>query len=173
MEADVCQVQGRYHWPESSGSCRAAGRCDSVALPLHIRKGSTWAARSAMRLRMGNQPPWVVGMGTDVASRGLFLAVSVRAGESHILRRQPSSSSFSWLHCEARGILGSQPGIKPAPSAWKVWRLDLQMARGVPTAILLNEPSFLGEDAGCVSVKASIVLPQILTWSPSPQDLRP
>lgn len=140
MEADVCQVQGGYHWPESSGSCRAAGRCDSVALPLHIRKGSTWAARSAMSLRMGNQPPWVVGMGADVASRGLFLAVSVRAGESRILRRQPSSSSFSWLHCEARGILGSQPGVKPAPSAWEVRRLDLRWPGACPQPFFLMNP---------------------------------
>lgn len=145
---------------QGSGQMRLRGA------PFACPKGLDAGSSERREAQDGKAAPTGGGEGAAVASRGLVLAVSVRPGESRVIRRQPSSSSFSWLHCEARGILGPRPGIEPVSSSREV-----RTSRW--PGILLNEPSFLGEEAGRVSVKASIVLPPVLTWSPSPQDLRP
>lgn len=165
---------GRVPLARVLGQLQGRGQMRLRGAPFARPKGLDAGSSERREAQDGKAAPTGGGEGAAVASRGLVLAVSVRPGESHVIRRQPSSSSSSsWLHCEACGILGPRPGIELVSSAREVRSLDLQMARGVPTGILLNEPSFLGEEAGRVSVKASIVLPPVLTWSPSPQDLRP
>lgn len=63
VEADVCQVQGGHHWPKSRGSCRAAGRCDSVELPLHALQGLNVGSPERHEAQDGKPAPMGGGEG--------------------------------------------------------------------------------------------------------------
>ena len=133
----------------SPGQLLGRGQMRLRSAPFAHPNGPDVGSSERCEAQDGKAAPTGGGEGAALASRGLVLAVSVRPGESCVTRRQPPSfSAFSWLHFEARGILGPRPGIEPVPSAWEVRSLDLQGARGAPTGILLSEPSFLGEEAG-------------------------
>lgn len=100
--APLAQVLGQL---QGSGEMRLCGAPFARSQGLNMGSSERHEAQDGKPAPMG---------GREGGWRGQQSLVLLCEGRRILYhRRQLSSPSFSRLHCEARGILGSQPGIKP------------------------------------------------------------